>query len=73
MDSQILEYSLQHQGYWIKTLQIVYPFGLNQQTKFTSTNLISSLPKYGEIRVAARKRFVQNENNLHLTLILLSV
>ena len=38
VDSQILKNKLQSQGYKIKTLLTVYPFGLSQGTKVMCTN-----------------------------------
>lgn len=49
IDSQVLEYTLQCQGYWIKTPQAVYPFVLNQRIKFTCTNSIRLLPSTEKI------------------------
>ena len=32
----MLEYGIQREDYWIKTLLTVYPYGLNERTKFMS-------------------------------------
>ena len=34
MEHKMLKYRLQQEDYWMKTLQTVYPYGLNEKTKF---------------------------------------
>ena len=70
VNSQMLEHRLQREDYWIKTLQSVYLYVLNQQTKFMCPNksigkLFLSLMMYGERYILTRKHSVENKNNLH--------
>ena len=53
MDRKMLEYCLRHEDYWMKTLQTVYPHGLNEKTKFMNKyvpvdNFFSPMSRYGE-------------------------
>ena len=53
MEHKMLEYCLQQEDYWMKTLRTVYPYGLNEKTKFTNKyvpvdKLFSPMPRYGE-------------------------
>ena len=57
----MMEYQLQSEGYWTKTLCTVYPYGLNERTKFMNKDnligrLFPPLPRYGERFVEARTR-----------------
>ena len=49
----MLEYLLQHEGYWMKTLRTVYPYDLNEIIKCLNKDspmvkLFLALPRYGE-------------------------
>ena len=73
VDPEMLEYRLQREDYWIKTLRTVYPYGLNQRTKFMSLNkpigkLFPALPRYGDRFINNRKRPVHNYNSNPLSL-----
>ena len=53
LDQNMLKYRLEREDYWIKTLRTVYPYGLNQRTKFMCSSkpigkLFPPLPRYGE-------------------------
>ena len=39
MDHKMLEYSLQQEDYWVKTLHTIYPYGLNKKTKVINKNV----------------------------------
>ena len=52
-DNDMLEYQLQHEDYLMKTFCTVYPYGLNEKTKFINKGrpiekLSPLLPRYGE-------------------------
>ena len=46
----MLEHRLQREDYCMKTLRTVYPYGLNERTKFMNEDirLFPPLPRYGE-------------------------
>ena len=49
VDSTMLEYRLQREDHWMKTLRTIYPYGLNERTKFMNKDfpvgkLFPSLP-----------------------------
>ena len=57
----MLEYCLQREDYWMKTLHIIYPYGLNEKTKFKNKNipvgkLFAPLLRYGESLLNVRIR-----------------
>ena len=57
----MLEYRLQHENYWVKTLRSVYSYGLNERTKFMNKvspigKLFPPLPRYGECFIDTRTR-----------------
>ena len=57
----MLEYCLRHEDYWMKTLQTVYPHGLNEKTKFMNKyvpvdNFFSPMSRYGERFLNVRTR-----------------
>ena len=39
MDLEMLEYRLQREDYWIKTLRTSYPYGLNERTRSMNKNI----------------------------------
>ena len=39
MDHKMLEYCLQQEDYWVKTLHTIYPYGLNKKTKVVNKNV----------------------------------
>ena len=49
-DRAMLEHRLQREDYCMKTLRTVYPYGLNERTKFMNEDirLFPPLPRYGE-------------------------
>jgi len=52
VDPAMLKYRLEREDYWIKTLRTVYPYGLNDRTKFMNKmspigKLFPSLPRHG--------------------------
>ena len=61
-DNAMMEYRLQREDYWTKTLRTVHPYGLNARTKFMNKDnpvrkLFPPLPRYGERFVETRTRF----------------
>lgn len=49
----MLEYRLQQEDYWMKTLRTIYPYEVNEKTKVMNKNvpvgkLFPSLPTYEE-------------------------
>jgi len=53
LDSKMREYRLEREDHWIKTLRTVYPYGLNEKTKFMNKDipvgkLFPPLPRYKE-------------------------
>ena len=61
IDPAMLEYRLQREDYWMKRLRTVYPYGLNERTKFMNKDspigkLYPSLPRYGAKFVTQRSR-----------------
>ena len=58
---KILEYCLQREDYWVKTLCFTYPFELSEKPKFINKSvpvgkLFSPPPRYGEHFLNARTR-----------------
>ena len=65
VDPAMLEYRLQREDYWMKTLRTVYPYGLNERTKFMNKGtptgkLFTSLPRHGAKFVDQRTRTSRN-------------
>ena len=61
IDQAMLEFRLQREDYWMKTLRTVYPYGLNERTKFMNKDspigkLFPSLPRHGAKFVTQRSR-----------------
>ena len=52
----MLEYRFQCEDYWMKTLRTVYPYGLNERTKFMNKDikLFLPLPRYDERYIETR-------------------
>ena len=62
------EYRLKREDYWIKKLRTVYPYGLNERTKFMNEDapvgrLFPALPRYGEKYLEQRARPHRNLGN----------
>jgi len=65
LDSSMLEYRLQREDHWMKTLRTVYPYGLNERTKFMNQDkpigkLFPPLPRHGAKFVSQRTRSSTN-------------
>ena len=61
VDPAMLQYRLQREDYWIKTLRTIYPYGLNERTKFMNRDspigkLFPPLPRHGAKFVTQRSR-----------------
>jgi len=61
VDSAMLRYRLEREDHWIKTLRTVYPYGLNERTKFMNRllpigRLFPYLPRYGPKYIDQRTR-----------------
>ena len=61
----MLEYRIQHGNYWMKTICTVYPYALNDRTKFMNKDspigkLFPLLPRYDE-------RFIDTRTQSKLT------
>ena len=81
MDKEMLEYRLKREDHWIKTLRTVYPYGLNERTKYMNQTspkgkLYHHLPRYGDRIKDTRSRTkqtstpnIQNLDNLLQTII----
>ena len=68
VDEKMRDYRLQREDYWIKTLRTVYPYGLNERTKFMNQDipigkLFPALPRYGNKYIEERRRHNRNLNN----------
>ena len=60
-DKAMMRDRLMREDYWMKTLRTVYPYGLNERTKFMNKNkpvgqLFPSLPRYGSKFINQRSR-----------------
>ena len=56
------QYRLQREYYWIKTLRVVYPYGLSERIKFMNKdspvgNVYSPFPRYGECFIEKKTQF----------------
>jgi hypothetical protein len=65
VDPAMLEYRLQREDHWMKTLRTVYPYGLNERTKFMNKDLptgklFPSLPRHGTKFIEQRIRTSRN-------------
>ena len=51
-------YRLQREDYWMKTLRTVYPYGLNEKTKFMNKNSHKwrFFPRYSERFIDTKTR-----------------
>ena len=58
----MLEYQLQHEDYWMKTLCTVYRYGLNERTKYM--NQLPPLQRYGACFINIRKRSKTTNHDL---------
>ena len=68
MDQKMLQFRLEREDYWIKKLRTVYPYGLNEKTKFMKEGvpigrLFPPLPRHGERYINIRKRQKQDINH----------
>ena len=73
VDPAMREYRLQREDYWMKTLRTVYPYGLNERTKFMNKDipvgkLFPPLPRYGDRYVNQRMRTPRSSRNSFLDL-----
>ena len=55
----MLEYRLQQEDYWMKTLRTIYPYEVNEKTKIMNKNvpvgkLFPPLPRYRERFLSGR-------------------
>ena len=60
-DNAMLEYRLHREDYWMKTPRTVYPFGLNERTKFMNKDSpigkpFPLPPRYGKHFIDSRTR-----------------
>jgi len=68
VDEKMREYRLEREDHWMKKLRTVYPYGLNERTKFMSQDvpvgkLFPALPRYGERFLVQRSRPNHNQHN----------
>ena len=71
VDQKMLEYRLEREDYWIKTCRTLYPYGLNERTKFMCSEkpigrLFPSLPRYGPRYLEKRTRSDCTNNSISL-------
>ncbi len=68
VDEKMREYRLKREDYWMKKLRTVYPYGLNDRTKFMNVDapvghLFPALPRYGDKYLEQRSRLNRNLDN----------
>ena len=68
IDEKMREIRLQREDYWMKTLRTVYPYGLNEKTRFMNVNLpagklFPGLPRNSNRYLNGRKRDKSFENS----------
>ena len=61
VDDKMRDYRLEREDYWIKKLRTVYPYGLNERTKFMNQDVpigkqFPALPRYGDKYLEQRSR-----------------
>ena len=71
VDTKMLEYRLEREDYWIKKCRTVYPYGLNERTKYMCSEkpigrLFPPLPRYGPRYLEKRTRCDTVNNSLTL-------
>ena len=68
-DNNMLEYRLQREDYWIKTLRTVYLYVITERIKFTNENrhtgkLFPPIPRYDECFIDTRTQSKITNHNL---------
>ena len=68
IDPEMRERRLKREDYWMKSLRTIYPYGLNEKSKYMNQNipvgrLFPSLPRYGEKYLHQRSRIHRHNQN----------